>query len=69
MLERAASKVTHFIGFDRVGSLLLVYGGLVVVGLGVSAAVGPVRPAGVWSSLVLERPEKVEGEGATKYGN
>ena len=34
------------------GALLLVYGGLVIVGLGVSAAAGPVRPAGVWSSLV-----------------
>ena len=66
MLERAASKVTHFIAFDHSGSLLLVYGGLVVVGLGVSAAVGPVRPAGVWSSLVLERPEKAEPEAAAK---
>lgn len=42
------------------GSLLLVYGGLVVVGLGVSAAVGPVRPRGVWSSLVPERPDKAD---------
>ena len=66
MLERAASQVAHFIAFDRAGSLLLVYGGLVVVGLGVSAAVGPVRPAGVWSSLVLERPEKAEPEAAAK---
>ena len=38
-LARASSK------------LLLLYGGLVVVGCGVSAAAGPVRPAGVWSSL------------------
>ena len=49
-------------------SLLLIYGGLVVVGMGVSAAVGPVRPAGAWSSLPQphrpqQRPAHEQTEG------
>ena len=59
---RQTSEGIGFIGGSRgcpdpaslaraTGKLLLLYGGLVVVGLGLSAAVGPVRPAGVWSSL------------------
>ena len=59
---RPASEGIGFIGGHRgcpdpaalavaTGKLLLLYGGLVVAGYGVNAAVGPVTPMGVWSSL------------------